>query len=327
MNTPISERSTEAAPASATSPAGADLVVVGSVALDTVEVPSGRRERVLGGSASYFSTAASYFTRPQLVAVVGEDFPTEHVELLRRRGVDLEGLERRAGRTFFWEGRYSTNLNLRTTLETQLNVFADFEPRLPETFRDAEFVFLGNIQPRLQLDVLGQVRRPRLVAMDTMNLWIDTARVDLVKVLERTDVLVINDEEARQLAEEHNLPRAARAIRALGPRAVIVKRGDSGALLFHESGVFAAPAFPLDEVVDPTGAGDSFAGGFMGYLARVGDLGPAAVRVAMIYGSVMASFCVEAFSLDRLRALGPKEINERFRAFRDLTRFEDVHLE
>lgn len=317
MSTPIPQRSPGL---------GSDLVVVGSVALDTVEVPAGRRERVLGGSASFFSTAASYFSKPQLVAVIGEDFPPEHIELLRRRGVDLAGLERRPGKTFFWEGRYSSNLNHRTSIDTQLNVFADFKPRLPEPFREAGFVFLGNIQPVLQLEVLDQMRGPRLVAMDTMNLWIETARKDLIRVLERTDVLMVNDEEARQLANEHNLPRAARAIRALGPRAVIVKRGDSGALLFHESGVFAAPAYPLDEVIDPTGAGDSFAGGFMGYLARVGDLSPAAVRVAMIYGSVMASFCVESFSLDRLRDLSPKEINERFRAFRDLTRFEDVHL-
>lgn len=303
------------------------LVVVGSVALDTVEVASGRCENILGGSASFFSTAASYFTRPHLVAVVGEDFPEEHVEFLRHRGVDLTGLERVRGQTFRWVGRYSKDLTSRTTLETHLNVFAGFQPRLPESYRDAEFVFLGNIVPSLQMEVLEQVRRPRLVAMDTMNLWIETQRDDLKRVLKRIDLLVINDEEARQLAEEHNLPRAARAIRQMGPATVIVKRGDSGALLFHEGGVFAAPAYPLDEVVDPTGAGDTFAGGFMGYLARVRDLGPTAVRVAMIYGSVMASFCVEAFSLDRLRSLGRQEIADRFRAFQELTQFEGVHLE
>jgi len=303
------------------------LVVVGSVALDTVETPRGRRERILGGSASFFSTAASYFTRPQLVAVVGADFPEEHVEFLRGRGVDLSGLERSEGRTFFWEGRYSKDLASRTTLDTQLNVFADFRPRLPEAYRGAEFLFLGNIHPALQLEVLEQVRRPRLVAMDTMNLWIETQRDELRRVLERIDLLVINDEEARQLADRHNLPQAARAIHDMGPRAVIVKRGDSGALLFHEHGVFAAPAYPIEEVIDPTGAGDTFAGGFMGYLARRGDLGPAAVRVAMIYGSVMASFCVEAFSLDRLRSLSPQEVAIRFRDFQELTHFEDVSLD
>lgn len=306
---------------------GGRLLVVGSVALDSVETSAGKRERILGGSASYFSVTASYFTRPQLVAVVGEDFPDEHVEFFRRRGVDLDGLEHVAGRTFHWKGSYSKDFSSRTTLDTQLNVFADFEPKLPESYRNAELVFLGNIAPKLQLRVLEQMRKPRLVALDTMNFWIEKRRDDLDRVLKLVDLLLLNDEEARQLAGEQNLTRAARVIRSMGPRTVIVKRGDSGALLFHEGGVFAAPAYPLEEVVDPTGAGDTFAGGFMGYLAHADDLAAPSVRVAMIYGSVMASFCVEAFSLDRLRGLTSAEISDRFRAFQELTRFEDMRLE
>jgi sugar/nucleoside kinase (ribokinase family) len=260
------------------------------------------------------------------VAVVGDDFPKEHVDFLRKRGVDLGGLEKRAGKTFRWKGRYSDDLGSRTSLDTQLNVFADFSPKLPEGWRDTEFVFLGNIHPALQLDVLEQLKKPRLVAMDTMNFWIEGEPAALGKVLERVDLVVLNDEEARQLSREHNLPRAARAIRAMGPKTIIIKRGESGALLFHEHGVFAAPAYPLEEVVDPTGAGDTFGGGFMGYLAKARDLGPQAVRRAMFYGSVMASFLVEDFSLDRLRDLSDGEIEGRYRAFRDLTHFEDVHL-
>jgi sugar/nucleoside kinase (ribokinase family) len=302
------------------------LVVVGSVALDSVEANGTVHDDVLGGSASFFSTAASYFAPVRLVAVVGEDMPEQHLSFLGSRGVDLTGLERAKGKTFRWKGRYSQDLASRTTLDTQLNVFADFKPRLPEEWRDAEFLFLGNIHPSLQLDVLTQVRKPRLVAMDTMNFWIEGELGNLSKVLERVDLLVVNDEEARLLSKEHNLPRAARAIRAMGPKTVIVKRGESGALLFHEHGVFAAPAYPLERVVDPTGAGDTFAGGFMGYLARVRDIGPQAVRRAMFYGSVMASFCVEDYSLDRLRGLSDGEIEGRYRAFRDLTHFEDVRL-
>lgn len=302
------------------------LVVVGSVALDSVEANGTVRDDVLGGSASFFSTAASYFAPVKLVAVVGEDMPQQHLDFLAKRGVDLTGLERAHGKTFRWKGRYSDDLASRTTLDTQLNVFADFKPRLPEAWRDGEFLFLGNIHPTLQLDVLQQVKKPRLVAMDTMNFWIEGEPAALARVLERVDLIVINDEEARLLSKEHNLPRAARAIRAMGPKTVIVKRGESGALLFHEHGVFAAPAYPLERVLDPTGAGDTFAGGFMGYLARVRDVGPQAVRRAMFYGSVMASFCVEDYSLDRLRALSEGEIEGRYRAFRDLTHFEDVRL-
>jgi sugar/nucleoside kinase (ribokinase family) len=302
------------------------LVVVGSVALDSVEANGTVHDDVLGGSASFFATAASYFTPVKLVAVVGEDMPEQHLAFLGARGVDLTGLERARGKTFRWKGRYSDDLASRTTLDTQLNVFAEFKPKLPEAWRDGEFLFLGNIHPSLQLDVLTQVRKPRLVAMDTMNFWIEGQPQALGRVLERVDLIVINDEEARLLSREHNLPRAARAIRAMGPKTVIVKRGESGALLFHEHGVFAAPAYPLERVVDPTGAGDTFAGGFMGYLAKVRDVGPQAVRRAMFYGSVMASFCVEDYSLDRLRNLTEAEIEGRYRAFRDLTHFEDVRL-
>jgi sugar/nucleoside kinase (ribokinase family) len=302
------------------------LVVVGSVALDSVEANGTVHDDVLGGSASFFSTAASYFTPVKLVAVVGEDMPEQHLKFLASRGVDLTGLERARGKTFRWKGRYSDDLASRTTLDTQLNVFADFKPRLPDAWREGEFLFLGNIHPSLQLDVLTQVKKPRIVAMDTMNFWIEGEPAALAKVLERVDLIVINDEEARLLSKEHNLPRAARAIRAMGPKTVIVKRGESGALLFHEHGVFAAPAYPLERVLDPTGAGDTFAGGFMGYLAKVRDIGPQAVRRAMFYGSVMASFCVEDYSLDRLRALSEGEIEGRYRAFRDLTHFEDVRL-
>jgi sugar/nucleoside kinase (ribokinase family) len=303
-----------------------NLVVVGSVAFDSIETRGVKKTQVLGGSASFFSVAASYFAPVRLVAVVGEDFPEEHLALFRARGIELDGLERKPGKTFHWSGRYTDDLTSRTSLATDLNVFAEFRPQLPDAWRDSEFVFLGNIHPSLQLEVLEQCRRPRLVAMDTMNFWISGELPALRKVLQRIDLLVINDEEARQLAEQHNLPRAARAIRAMGPKTVIVKRGDSGALLFHEHGVFAAPAYPLEEVTDPTGAGDTFAGGFMGYLARVRELGPQAVRRAMFYGSVMASFCVESFSLDRMRNLTQGEIEGRYRAFRDLTHFEDVRL-
>jgi sugar/nucleoside kinase (ribokinase family) len=307
--------------------AGSSLLVVGSVALDDVDGPFGRRPDILGGSASFFSVAASYFTpNVHLVAVVGDDFPAEHVAFLESRGVDVGGLERVPGPTFRWRGRYADNLETRTTLDTQLGVFAGFRPKLAETHRAADLVFLGNIDPTLQIEVLEQVHKPRLVVCDTMNFWISGKPDELRRMLARVDLLVVNDEEARQLSGLHNLVKAAQAIRKLGPRAVVVKRGDSGALLFHESGVFAAPAFPLEDVRDPTGAGDTFAGGFMGYLARAGEVTPRSVRHAMICGSVMASFSVEAFSLDRLRALTMHEIAQRFRAFFELTHFEHIEL-
>jgi sugar/nucleoside kinase (ribokinase family) len=297
------------------------LLVVGSVALDDIEAPAGSAKSVLGGAASYFGVAASFFTPVRIVAVVGDDFPEEHVAFLAARGLDLAGLQRVPGRTFRWGGRYRESLNERDTLFTELGVFEHFDPAIPSAYRDSEWVFLANIQPRLQRNVLEQTRAPRFSAMDTMNFWIEGARAELEKTLAVVGGLVINDEEARQLTGESNLVRAADAIRALGPRVVIVKRGEHGALLFDDSGVFAAPAFPLREVRDPTGAGDTFAGGLMGALASAGELDGDSLRRAMIYGSVLASFCVERFSLDRLLDLTRAEIDARFEEFRSLTRF------
>jgi sugar/nucleoside kinase (ribokinase family) len=300
------------------------LLVVGSVALDTVKTPFGEVVEVLGGSATYFSTAASYFTSVDLIAVVGQDFPEEHVKFLRSRGIDLAGLERRPGATFRWKGEYSHQLNEARTLDTKLNVFETFRPKIPEQYRVPDVLFLGNIDPELQLDVLQQVRRPALVACDTMNFWINSKQEALWKVLEGIDVLLINDGEARALGGDPNLVKVARKVLARGPKHLIVKRGEYGVLLFSDKQVFGAPAYPLEEVRDPTGAGDTFAGGFLGYLAATGNRSPEAIRQAIIFGSVMASFTVEAFSLDRLKILDYKEIEERFRSFKRLTHFEDI---
>jgi sugar/nucleoside kinase (ribokinase family) len=297
------------------------VLVVGSVALDDIEAPAGSAKSVLGGAASYFGVAASWFTPVRVVAVVGDDFPQEHVDFLASRGLDLTGLQRVAGRTFRWGGRYHESLNQRDTLFTELGVFEHFKPEIPAAWRDSDWVFLANIQPTLQRGVLEQVRSPRFSAMDTMNFWIEGARPELEKTLAKVGGLVINDEEARLLTRESNLVRAAQAIQALGPRVVIVKRGEHGALLFDRDGVFSAPAFPLRDVVDPTGAGDSFAGGFIGSLAESGRLDGDALRRAVMHGSVLASFCVENMSLDRFRTLTRAEIDERFEAFRKLTRF------
>jgi sugar/nucleoside kinase (ribokinase family) len=303
------------------------LLVVGSVALDTVETPFGRREEVLGGSASYFSLCASFFGTTRMVAVVGEDFPEEHLRLFAARGVDLAGLTRRPGRTFRWRGRYEFDLNTAHTLDTQLNVFADFRPELPEAFRDSQYVFLGNIDPDLQRAVLAQVRAPRFVACDTMNFWIGSKRESLLETLRKVDLLFVNDAEARQLAGEHNVVKAARWILGNGPRAVVVKRGEHGALFFSGEEVFAASAYPLPAVFDPTGAGDSFAGGFMGYLARIRREDPAALRRAIVLGSVLASFAVEQFGPDRLRALEPREIRARYAEARQLSHFDDLEVD
>jgi sugar/nucleoside kinase (ribokinase family) len=305
------------------------LLVVGSVGLDTVETRVGKRAEVLGGAASYFSVAASFLAPVRLTAVVGTDFPQEHTSLLEGHKVDLAGLERVEGRTFRWSGVYAPDFSTRTTLDTQLNVFQDFQPKLPAAWKSSDFVFLANIDPVLQLSVLEQANgtaKPKFVAADTMNFWISGKRAELGRLLERVDMLLLNDEEARQLSGEANLPAAARAIRKMGPRAIVIKRGDAGALLFHEGGVFAAPAFPIENVVDPTGAGDSFGGGFMGWLAREGDTSPATIRTAMIMGSVVASFCVEDFSLDRFKKLDLSQIRERFQAFADLVHFEKIKL-
>jgi sugar/nucleoside kinase (ribokinase family) len=300
------------------------LLVVGSVALDSVETPFGQEEEVLGGSATYFSVAASFFTPTRLVAVVGEDFPERHVQFLKNRGVDLAGLVKNPGRTFRWKGRYTHQLNEAQTLETQLNVFQHFAPELPPAFRSSDYVFLGNIHPALQSKVLDQVSGPKLVAADTMNFWIKGELAALKKTLQRVHMLFVNDGEARQLAGEHNIVKAARAILSMGPSRLVIKRGEYGALLFDGEHVFSCPAFPLQDVFDPTGAGDTFAGGFLGYLARGGRQDHHGLRQAMVVGSVMASFTVERFSLDRLRELTHAEINERAASFKRLTHFEDL---
>jgi len=300
------------------------LLVVGSVAFDTVKTPFGEVEDVLGGSATYFSTAASFFTGVDLIAVVGEDFPEQHIEFLKSRGIDISGLERRSGKTFRWKGEYSYQLNEAQTLDTQLNVLETFRPKIPDHYRNPDLLFLGNIDPELQLDVLNQVQRPKLVACDTMNFWIDGKREALWKVLEKVDVLVINDGEARELGQDSNLVKVARETLARGPKHLIIKRGEYGVLMFNEKQTFGAPAFPLEIVKDPTGAGDTFAGGFMGHLAATGDFSEAGFRRAIVFGTVMASFNVEAFSLDRLRDLDYKEVETRFREFKRLTHFEDL---
>ncbi len=300
------------------------ILVVGSVAFDSVETPFGKAEDVLGGSATYFSTSASYFTDVSLVAVVGEDFPDEHVENLKKRGIDIEGLKKVPGKTFRWKGRYEYDLNQAHTLETHLNVFSSFDPVIPERYKGLPYVFLANIDPELQFKVLEQVNKPRLVACDTMNFWIEGKPDALRRLLKRVEVFIINEAEAREFAGESSLVRAARKIMKDGPRILIVKRGEYGALMFSEKSVFSAPAYPLESIFDPTGAGDSFAGGVMGYLANTGNLGEDNIRRAIIFGSVMASFNVEAFSLSRLSTLSLGEIRSRYTEFKRLTHFDDI---
>lgn len=299
------------------------LLVVGSVAFDGLESPYGKVERALGGAATYFAVAASLFTHVNLVAIVGDDFTSKDAEIFHGRTIDIEGLERAAGKTFFWSGRYSENLNERITLVTDLNVFADFKPKLPKKYQQSKYVFLANIAPDLQRDVLQQVtNRPKIVALDTMNYWIERSNSELRETLKHVDILMINDFETRQLSSEHNLLRAAKHIFKMGPSTLIVKRGEYGAMMVDKRGVFCVPAFPLEEPHDPTGAGDSFAGGFMGYLAGAGQKSDAALRRAMVYGSVLGSFAVEKFGLDRLRALKRSEIHARARHFAKLTQFK-----
>ncbi len=299
------------------------LLVVGSVAFDALETPFGKVDRTLGGAATYFSVAASYFTHVNLVGVVGDDFTHADAAVFKGRRIDISGLERAAGKTFFWAGRYGTDPNERVTLATELNVFATFNPKLPEKFRSSKHVFLANIDPTLQHSVLTQIEgKPRMVALDTMNYWIEKTPAELRKILAHTQILVINDAEARMLTNEHNLLRAARHIFKLGPQALVVKRGEHGAMMVHDGGIFSVPAFPLEEVHDPTGAGDSFAGGFMGYLASARRLDDSVMRRAMVYGSVMGSFAVERFGLERIRRVTRKEINARARHFYKLTKFK-----
>lgn len=297
------------------------LLVIGSMGLDTIETPFGRVEDVIGGTAIYCGVAASYFANVRLVGVVGEDFPRAEIEFMKSRNIDLEGLEIKPGKSFRWGGKYHMDLNSRDTLFTELNVFETFQPVIPEKYRDTPFVFLGNIGPDLQLDVLNQVRNPQFVALDTMNYWIERTPEALHRVLERIDVLLVNDSEARQLAGEPNLVKAARLIRKMGPKIIIIKKGEHGAVMTSDGSFFWAPAYPLENAFDPTGAGDTFAGGFMGYLAKVGKIDDEALRQAVVYGSIFASFAVEKFSLDRIRDLQEEEVRGRFAEFQSMTRF------
>ena len=298
------------------------VLVVGSVALDTIETPFGVANDTVGGSGTFFSAAASLFGPVQLVGVVGDDFPLDDLRFLEGRGVDLSGVEQQEGESFRWSGVYSYDLNSRETRETRLGVFADFQPKLPEHFRDSQWVFLGNIDPVLQLDVLRQVRAPRLVACDTMNFWISGKRAELLELLSRVNLLMVNDSEARELSGDHNLLRAARWIQERGPQMVVVKKGEHGAILFTPDLVFYAPGFPLEDVYDPTGAGDAFAGGFVGYLARCGALDADHLRRAMIYGSALGSFSVERMGVERLIDLDVRAVHERVAQFHSMTTFD-----
>jgi sugar/nucleoside kinase (ribokinase family) len=302
-----------------------NLLTVGTVAFDDIETPLGKADMAIGGAATYISLAAAHFTdRIMLVSVVGDDFPQETLNYMRSQGIDLGGLQIMEGeKSFFWAGRYHNNMNSRDTLDTQLNVLADFNPVLPPSYTEAEYVMLGNLTPDVQIQVLEQlVKRPKLVALDTMNFWMDNALPRLKEVLTMIDVLIINDEEARQLSGEYSLVKAADVIRAMGPKTLVVKKGEHGALLFQNDELFFAPALPLAEVVDPTGAGDTFAGGFMGYIAKTEDTSFENMKRAIIYGSAMASFCVEKFSIDRLVGLSDEEIRDRVAQFVNLVNFD-----
>jgi sugar/nucleoside kinase (ribokinase family) len=299
------------------------LLVVGSVAFDGIETPHGKVDRTLGGAASYFALAASHFAPVRIVAVVGEDFTDRDRAVFEGRKIDLAGVERAAGKSFFWAGRYSQNMNERTTLTTDLNVFATFDPKLPRSYLDSQYIFLGNIDPTLQRSVLKQIRgKPRLVGLDTMNYWIEGTNAELRETLKHVDILTINDDETRQLTSEHNLLRAAKHIFKMGPSTLIIKRGEHGAIMVHKNFLFSVPAFPLEQVFDPTGAGDTFAGGFMGYLAGKGRVNEQTLRSAMVYGSVLASFTVERFGVERLAKVTRKEITARARLFSKLTSFK-----
>jgi len=301
------------------------LLVVGSVGLDTVYTPFDKMEDALGGSATYISLASSYFTGPiHFVGVVGEDFPNVYIKLLENHNIDLEGLQViKGGKTFRWAAKYHYDLNVRDTLLTELNVFQSFNPVIPKKFQKAQFVCLGNIDPTLQLRVLAQLENPRFVVCDTMNYWIEGKKKELLELIKKVNVLIINDSEARLLAQEPNLIKSAKMIRELGPEILIIKKGEHGALLFVEDQIFSAPAYPLEMIFDPTGAGDSFAGGFTGYLHRTQDLGPDNMKCAVIYGSAMASFCVEKFSIKGLEDLEYLRVQDRFREFRKLSRFDE----
>lgn len=301
------------------------LLAVGSVAFDDLETPGGSRENLLGGSATYFTLSASLFTPSQLVAVVGMDFLPDHRAVFESRPIDLAGLVQKPGRSFRWKGSYDDELNEAQTLDTQLNVFADFHPQLPETFRQSPYLFLGNIEPSLQLDVVHQMAKPpRWVALDTMNYWIRGSRKELAEVLKEVDILLVNEMEVRELTLEHNLLKAYRKILSFGPKVLVIKRGEYGAVLMTEGCVFSAPAYPLEDVVDPTGAGDTFAGGFLGKLAQLGRIDIPALKNAVLTGTVMASFTVEEFGTGRLETVQKKDLNERSKAFSDMIRLDDL---
>jgi len=298
------------------------ILTVGSVAFDSIKTPCGEASRVVGGAATYFSVAASFFTDVRMVAVVGDDFTEEQMRVFSGRRIDLTGLQRVSGETFRWKGEYSVDCNSRETIYTHLNVFDQFRPVLPESYRSTPFVFLANIHPALQLEVLDQVRAPRFVAADTMNYWIESTPDELGQVIGRVDALVINDTEARELSGESNLVKAARAIQRMGPALLVIKRGEHGVLVTRDRGFFAAPAMPLEKVSDPTGAGDTFAGGFMGFLASAAEITDTVITRAIIAGSALASFSVEDFGLDRLLRLTPDELRDRFAEFKRLTHFD-----
>ena len=304
------------------------LLVIGSVAFDAIETPFGKTDKIIGGAATYISLSSSYFTKDiNLVAVVGEDFPQADIQMMQQHGIDTEGLQIKEGeKSFFWSGKYHNDMNSRDTLVTELNVLGDFDPIIPDSYQNCEFLMLGNLAPKVQETVINRLqKRPRLIVMDTMNFWMDIAMDDLRKTLSMVDVLTINDEEARQLSGEYSLVKAAKKVMEMGPKFLIIKKGEHGALLFHQNEVFFAPALPLEEVFDPTGAGDTFAGGFIGYLSQTEDVSFENMKRAIIYGSAMASFCVEKFGTERLINLSQKEINDRVNEFKKLSQF-DIQL-
>ncbi len=297
------------------------LVVVGSLAFDTLETPHGRRERIVGGSCSYFALAASFFTQPKVVAVVGEDFPQETIRLFQEKGIDLQGLKIEPGKTFHWEARYGDDPNQRTTIKTELNVFKDFSPELPPEYQEADLVFLANIDPDLQDDILAQVKKPKLVAMDTINLWIQSKPAALLRVMEKVDIFFANEEEVKMLTKEANLIKAGKEILRQGPSLAAIKKGEHGALVMGKDFIFSVLAHPCEDVIDATGAGDSFGGGFMGYLDMVKSISEKEIRKAAVYGSVLASFTIEDFGIERLKSLTLPEIESRFLEFKKLVSF------
>lgn len=301
------------------------VITVGTMAFDAIETPFGKVNKIVGGSALYAAYAASYFVKPvQQISIIGYDFPDEELEALQQRGVQLEGVEKVADKkSFFWKGLYHQDMNTRDTLVTDLNVLEDFDPKVPDSYQDAAFLMLGNLMPKLQISVIEQLKqKPKLIILDTMNFWMETAMPDLEEVLKKVDLLMVNDSEARELTQQYSLIKAAKKIREMGPKYLIIKKGENGALLFYEDKVFFAPAFPLEEVFDPTGAGDTFAGGFIGYLAKTGDISFENMKKAIIAGSALASFCVEKFGNTRLKELTKEELNDRIQVFRELTSFE-----